>query len=185
MFFLAAAHWAGRCAERHVAWPWRRRRSIFSVSYCVGRTLNSVNVCSQYPVFNALGAAMCHPQSLARRWAGGRTKRRVVWPWQRRRSFSFCVVLCWQNVKICECLLAMPSFQCIGGGSVPPPMPCRTLGQAARQKARRLALAEALILFFLSYCVGKALKSMNVCLQCPVFNALGVAVCRPRCLAGC
>ena len=33
----------------------------------------------------------------------------------------FSVVLCWQNFKICECLLAMPSFQCIGGGSVPPP----------------------------------------------------------------
>ena len=96
----------------------------------------------------------------------------------------FSVVLCWQNFKICECLLAMPSFQCIGGGSVPPPMPCRTLGRAARRKARRLALAEAPILFFLSYCVGKTLKSVNVCLQCPVFNALGAAVCRPQCLAG-
>ena len=96
----------------------------------------------------------------------------------------FSVVLCWQNVKICECLLATPSFQCIGGGSVPPPMPCRTLGRAARRKARRLALAEAPILFSLSYCVGKTLKSVNVCLQRPVFNALGAAVCRPRCLAG-
>ena len=96
----------------------------------------------------------------------------------------FCVVLCWQNVKICECLLATPSFQCIGGGSVPPPMPCRTLGRAARRKARRLALAEAPILFSVSYCVGKTLKSVNVCLQRPVFNALGAAVCRPRCLAG-
>ena len=46
----------------------------------------------------------------------------------------FCVALCWQNVKICECLLATPSFQCIGGGSVLPPMPCRTLGRAACQK---------------------------------------------------
>ena len=67
---------------------------------------------------------------------------------------------------------------------MPAPMACRTLGQAARRKAHRLALAEALILFFLSYCVGKTLKSVNVCLQCPVFNALGAAVCRPRCLAG-
>ena len=55
----------------------------------------------------------------------------------------FSVVLCWHNVKMCECLLAMPSFQCIGGGSVPPPMPCGTLDRAARRKARRLALAEA------------------------------------------
>ena len=44
----------------------------------------------------------------------------------------FSVVLCWQNDKFYECLLGMPSFQCIGGGSVPPPMPCRTLGRAAR-----------------------------------------------------
>ena len=143
----------------------------------------------------------------------------------------FSVVLCWQNVKMCGCLLATPSFQCIGGGSVPPPMPCRTLGRAACRKARRLALAEAPILFFsvvlcwqnfkicecllampsfqcigggsvpppmpcrrwagrraerrvawpwrgaksfsLSYCAGKTLKSVNFCLQCPVFNASG------------
>ena len=26
----------------------------------------------------------------------------------------FFVVLCWHYVKMCECLLAMPSFQCIG-----------------------------------------------------------------------
>ena len=40
----------------------------------------------------------------------------------------FCVVSCWQNVKICEGFLEMPSFQCIGGGSVPPPINCQTLG---------------------------------------------------------
>ena len=100
-------------------------------------------------------------------------------------SFFF-VVLCSQNVKMCEFLLAMPSFQCIGGGSVPPPMPCRTLGRATRQKAHCLALAEAPIFFIslsLLYCVGKTLKFVNVCLQCLVFNALGAAMCRPRCLA--
>ena len=80
----------------------------------------------------------------------------------------FSVVLCWHNVKMCGCLFATPSFQCIGGGSVPPPMPCRTLGRAARPKARHLALAEAPNLFSLSYCVGKTLKSVNFCLQCPV-----------------
>ena len=96
----------------------------------------------------------------------------------------FSIVLCWQNVKMCGCLLATPNFQCIGGGSVPPPMPCRTLGRVARRKARRLALAEAPNLFSVSYCVGKTLKSVNFCLQCPVFNALGVAVCHPRCLVG-
>ena len=97
----------------------------------------------------------------------------------------FSVVLCWQNVKMCGCLFATPSFQCIGGGSVPPPMPCRTLGQAVRRKARRLALAEAPILFFsVVLCWQNFKKFVNVCLQCPVFNALGAAVCRPRCLAG-
>ena len=96
----------------------------------------------------------------------------------------FSVVLCCQNFKICECLLAMPSFQCIGGGSVPPLMPCRTLGRAACRKARCLALAEAPNLFSLSYCVGKTLKSVNVCLQRPVFNASGAAVCCPQSVAG-
>ena len=78
----------------------------------------------------------------------------------------------------------MPSFQCIGGGSVPPPMACQTLGQAARRKARRLALARRRFFFSRSYCVGKTLKSVNVCLECPVFNASGLVVCRPQWLAG-
>ena len=95
----------------------------------------------------------------------------------------FSVVLCWENFKICECLLAMPSFQCIGGGSVPLLMPCRTLGRAARQKARRLALAEAPNLFSLSYCVGKTLKCVNVYLQRPIFYASGPVLCRPQWLA--
>ena len=96
----------------------------------------------------------------------------------------FCVVSCWQNVKICESLLEMPSFQCIGGGSVPPPITCRTLGRAMRRKARRLPLAEAPIPFSLLYCVNKTLKYVKVCLECPVFNALGAVVCRPQSLAG-
>ena len=144
MFFLAAACWAGRCTERRIAWPWRRRRSIFFVSYCVAKTLNSVNFCLECPVFNALGAAVCRPnalpdagpgdtpkgaspglgggadpffllpycvdktlksvnfclqrptfnalgaavcrpQSLARRWGGRRAERRVAWSWRRRQ----------------------------------------------------------------------------------------------------
>ena len=96
----------------------------------------------------------------------------------------FSVVLCWQSFKICECLLAMPNFQCIGGGSVPPLMPCRTLGRAAHRKARRLALAEAPNLFSLSYCVGKTLKCVNICLQRPIFNASGPVVCCLQSVAG-
>ena len=72
----------------------------------------------------------------------------------------FCVVLCWQNVKICECLLGMPCFQCIGGGSVPPPITCRTLGRAARQKVRHLALAEAPMQFF---CAVSCWQNIQIC----------------------
>ena len=120
-----ARRWAGRRAERCVAWPWRRRRLFFSLSYCVGKTLKSVNVCLQCLVFNASGAAGCRPRCLARRWAGRCAERRVAWPWRRRRIF-----------------------------------------------------------FSLSYCVGKTLKSVNVCFQRPVFNASGPAVCCPQWLSG-
>ena len=60
----------------------------------------------------------------------------------------------------------------------------RTLGRAMHRKAHRLALADALILFSLSYCVVETINSVNFCLQCPFFNASGPAVCRPQWLAG-
>ena len=56
--------------------------SLF-LSYCVSKTLKSVNVCLQCPVFNALGAVVCRPQWLAGRWAGRHAERRVAWPWRR------------------------------------------------------------------------------------------------------
>ena len=99
-------------------------------------------------------------------------------------SLYLSFVLCLQNVKFCACLLAMPSFQCIGGGSVPPPMACRTLGRAARRKARRLALADAPSIYFSFVLCSQNVKSVHVCLQCPVFNASGAAACRPQWLAG-
>ena len=49
----------------------------------------------------------------------------------------FCVVLCCQNVKFCEFLLGMPSFRCIGGGSVPPQ--CITGRWAGQRTERRVA----------------------------------------------
>ena len=78
----------------------------------------------------------------------------------------------------------MPSFQCIGDGSVPSPMTCRMVGQAMHRKASRLALEEAPILFFVSYRDGKMLKPMSVFLKCAVFIALAVALYRPHQIAG-
>ena len=96
----------------------------------------------------------------------------------------FCGVSRSQGVKICKDLLKMPSFQCIGGGSVPPPPSCCTLGRAMCRKAHCLALAKVPIYFLGSYHAGKMLKSVKVCLKCPVFNALGAAVCYPQSVAG-
>ena len=42
----------------------------------------------------------------------------------------------------------------------------------------------ATAIFLVSFCVGKMLLFVNVCLKSPVFNALGVVVCRPQSVAG-
>ena len=88
-------------------------------------------------------------------------------------SIYFSFVLCSQNVKICACLLAMPSFQCVGGGSVPPPMACRTLGQAARRKARRLALADVPSLYFSFVLCSQNVKICACLLGMPSFQCVG------------
>ena len=85
----------------------------------------------------------------------------------------FSVVLCWQNVKICKCLLATPSFLCIGAGSVPPPISCRTLSRAARRKARHLALEEAPILFFSVVLCCQNVKFCEFLLAMPSFQCIG------------
>ena len=157
--------------------------SFFSVILC----WQNVKMCGcllATPSFQCIGGGSVPPPMPCRTLGRAARRKARCLAFAEAPILFFSIVLCWQNFKICECLLAVPSFQCIGGGSVPPLMPCRTLGRAARRKARCLALAEAPNLFSLSYCVGKTLKSVNVCLQCPVFNASGAAVCRPRCLAG-
>ena len=58
-----------------------------------------------------------------------------------------CAVSCWQCVKNRKGLVEVHSFHCIGGGSVLSPMSCQTLGRAMRRKVRRLAWAEACMLF--------------------------------------
>ena len=85
----------------------------------------------------------------------------------------FCVILCWQSVKICEWLLATPNFHCIGGGSVPPPITCQMLGRAARRKARRLALAKAPMQVF---GVASCWQNVKICecfLQMRSFHCIG------------
>ena len=156
--------------------------------FCVVLCWQNVKICEcllRMSSFQCIGAGSVSPPMACRTL--GRVARRKVRCLALAEApiLFFSVVLCCQNFKICERLLAMPSFQYIGGGSVPPPTPCRTLGRAARRKARRLALAEAPNLFSLSYCVGKTLKSVNVCLQRPVFNASGTAVYHPQSIAGC
>ena len=184
MFFLAATRWAGAMHRKAHRLALAEAPILF---FCVMLCWQNVKICEcllGMPSFQCIGGGSVPPpiscQTLG--WA----MRRKASPGLGGGAANpfFCVVLCWQNVKICECLLGMPSFQCIGGGSVPPPISCQTLGRAMRRKARRLALAEAPILFFVSYRVGKTLKSVNVCLKYPVFNALGAAVCRPQSVAG-
>ena len=89
-FQSLAGRWDGRCAERRIAWPWRRRQSIFPMSYHVGKTLKSLKVCLECPVFNALGTAVCCPQSFARRWVGRRAEKLIAWPWQTCQCKFFC-----------------------------------------------------------------------------------------------
>ena len=120
-FFLAAIG-LGRAMRRKA-----RRLALaevpilFSVSYCVGKTVKSVNVCVKCPVFNAGGGCSVPPPISCRTL--GRVARRKA----HRLALAgganaiFCVVSCWQNVKVCECFLKMRSFNCTGGGSVPPP----------------------------------------------------------------
>ena len=78
-------HWGRQCASPDAlpdAGP-GDAPNLFSLSYCVGKRLKSVNVCLQRPVFNASGPAVCRPQWLAGRWAERRAERRVAWPWWR------------------------------------------------------------------------------------------------------
>ena len=93
--------------------------------------------------FQCIGAGSVPPPMPCRTLGQAARRKAHCLAFAEAPILFFSIVLCWQNVKMCECLLATPSFQCIGAGSVPPPISCQTLGRAARQKARRLALAEA------------------------------------------
>ena len=149
-------HWGRQCAApmpcRTLGWAARRKARCLALAealilfFSVVLCWQNFKICEcllAMPSFQCIGGGSVPPLMPFRTlgWAPRRETRRLALA--EAPNLFFSVVLCWQNVKICEFLLAMPSFQCIGGGSVPPPMPYRTLGRAARRKARRLALAEA------------------------------------------
>ena len=120
---------------------------FFCVILC-WQKLNSVNVCLG-SCFQCIRGGSVPPPITCRTLAQAAHRKAHRLTLAEALILFFCVVLCWQNVKIYECLLAMPSFQCIGGGSVPPPITCWTLGWVARRKAHCLALAAASISFLL------------------------------------
>ena len=108
---------------------------LLSVSYCVGKTLKSVNICLECPVFNASGAAVCRPQCLAGRWVGRRAEWRIAWPCRRRQCKIFCAVSCWQNVKICECFLKCAVFNASGAEvSLPHRVAAHWAGRCAERR---------------------------------------------------
>ena len=76
-------------------------------------------------------------------------------------------------MKIHEDLLKMRGFQCIEGGSVPAPLSCRTLGQAMRQMARCLALAEAPMRFLGAITCCKSVKICECLLKMCSFQCIG------------
>ena len=136
------------------------------------------------PSFQCIGGDSMPPPMACRTLGRAAHQKARRLPLADAPSLYFSFVVCSQNVKICACLLAMPSFQCGGGGSVPPPMACQTLGRTACREARRLASADASGLYFSFVLCSQKAKSVHVCLQCPIFNASRAAVCRPQCLAG-
>ena len=129
--------------------------------------------------FQCIGGGSVPPPTACRTlgWAMRRKARRLALAVEPSLYLSF--VLCLQNVKFCACLLAMPSFQCIGGGSVPPPMACRTLGRAVRRKVSRLALADTLSLYFSFVLCSQNVKICACLFPMPSCQCVGGGSVRP------
>ena len=87
----------------------------------------------------------------------------------------FSVVLCWQNVKMCECLLATPSFQCIGA-AVCCPNQLPDAGPGGAPKAASPGLGGGLNAIFClvsgASSVGKRVAGVKQVWQCSVVLAV-------------
>ena len=146
---------------------------LFSLSYCVGTTLKCCECLLATASFQCIGGGSVPPPTACRTL--GRAMRRKA----RRLALAdapsiyFSFVLCSQNVKICACLLAMPSFQCVGGGTLPPPMACWTQGRAARPMAPRLASADVPSLYFSFVLCSQNVKICACLFPMPSFQCVG------------
>ena len=96
--------------------------------------------------------------------------------------FFFSVVLCWQNVKFCECLLATPSFQCIKVGSVPPQW-LPDAGPGGALKGASPGLGGGAESFFSVVLCWQNVKMCECLLATPSFQCIGGGSVRPQSVA--
>ena len=87
----------------------------------------------------------------------------------------FRIVLCWQSMENCDGLLKLCGFQCIGDRNVPTPMCCWMLRWAIRQKACRLAFAEACMHFLGVLSYWQSVKNYKGLLKLYGFQCIGGA----------
>ena len=76
---------------------------------------------------------------------------------------------CWECVKNHVGLIKERCLGCTGGGGVPPPMSCRTLGWAMLRKAHYLALAEVGMGVSVSFLVCTVWKKCDAWIKEPAF----------------
>ena len=127
--------------------------AFFGVVYCwqyVKTREGLLELCS----FHCIGSSSVPPPM--RCWTLGRAMHRKACRLALVEAcmLFFCVVSCWQCVENHEGLVKLCGFHSTRGGSVPPPMSCRTLGGAMDLKVCRLGLVEACMLFSALYLVG-------------------------------
>ena len=84
-----------------------------------------------------------------------------------------------QSEKNRKGLLKLLRFQCIGGGNVPPPMSCQTLGQAMRRKVRCLGLGGGVNAFFGIVSCWQSVKNHEGLLKLRGFHCIGAGSAPP------